>query len=93
MKVAVVGLGYVGLPLAVEFGKRYPTIGFDLSAAKVGAICRFEDPTGELSAEQLKASGEAARDDRRRGARGRRFHRRRRSHAGRRRSQPRLFAA
>ena len=57
MKVAVVGLGYVGLPLAVEFGKRYPTIGFDLSTTKVSAICRFEDATGELSAEQLKASG------------------------------------
>jgi len=56
MKVAVVGLGYVGLPLAVEFGKRYQTIGFDLSAGKVSAICRFEDATGELSAEQLKAS-------------------------------------
>jgi UDP-N-acetyl-D-galactosamine dehydrogenase len=57
MKVAVVGLGYVGLPLAVEFGKKYPTIGFDLSAAKVSAICRFEDATGELTPEQLKASG------------------------------------
>ncbi len=56
MTVAVVGLGYVGLPLAVEFGKAYPTIGFDLSAEKVNAICRFEDATGELSSEQLKAS-------------------------------------
>jgi UDP-N-acetyl-D-galactosamine dehydrogenase len=56
MKVAVVGLGYVGLPLAVEFGKRYATVGFDLSAEKVGAICRFDDATGELTAEQLKAS-------------------------------------
>ena len=56
MKVAVVGLGYVGLPLAVEFGKRYPTIGLDLSAAKVEAICRYEDATGEMSPEQLKAS-------------------------------------
>ncbi len=33
--VAVVGLGYVGLPLAVEFGKRYSTVGFDLSSAKI----------------------------------------------------------
>jgi UDP-N-acetyl-D-glucosamine/UDP-N-acetyl-D-galactosamine dehydrogenase len=56
MKVAVVGLGYVGLPLAVEFGKKYPTIGLDLSAAKVEAICRYEDATGELTPEQLKAS-------------------------------------
>ena len=35
MVVAVVGLGYVGLPLAVEFGKKYPTVGFDLSEKKI----------------------------------------------------------
>ena len=56
MKVAVVGLGYVGLPLAAEFGKKFPTVGLDLSAAKVEAVCRYEDVTGELSSEQLKAS-------------------------------------
>jgi len=33
--IAIVGLGYVGLPLAVEFGKHFQTIGFDLSAAKI----------------------------------------------------------
>ena len=38
--VGVVGLGYVGLPLAVEFGKKYPTIGFDLSETKVAAYGR-----------------------------------------------------
>ena len=54
--VAVVGLGYVGLPLAVEFGKRRKTIGFDLSAAKVESYCRFVDPTGEVSTEDLKAA-------------------------------------
>jgi UDP-N-acetyl-D-galactosamine dehydrogenase len=47
--VAVVGLGYVGLPLAVEFGKRYVTIGFDLSKAKIDAYRRRVDPTGEVS--------------------------------------------
>src|SRR6185295_7167349 len=56
MKVAVVGLGYVGLPLAVEFGKKYPTIGFDLSTEKIDAYRRHVDPTGELSTEELKAS-------------------------------------
>ncbi len=56
IKVAVVGLGYVGLPLAVEFGKKFPTIGFDLSADKIAAYRRHVDPTGELSSEQLKAS-------------------------------------
>jgi UDP-N-acetyl-D-glucosamine/UDP-N-acetyl-D-galactosamine dehydrogenase len=54
--VAVVGLGYVGLPLAVEFGRKYPTIGFDLSAAKIAAYKRHVDPTGEVSTEQLKAA-------------------------------------
>ena len=54
--IAVVGLGYVGLPLAVAFGKRYPTIGFDLSAAKVEAYRRHVDPTGEVPAEDLRAA-------------------------------------
>ena len=54
--VAVVGLGYVGLPLAVEFGKRGKTIGFDLSAAKVDSYRRYVDPTGEVSTDELKAS-------------------------------------
>ncbi|HEX6792733.1 MAG TPA: nucleotide sugar dehydrogenase [Casimicrobiaceae bacterium] len=51
--IAVVGLGYVGLPLAVEFGKRYATIGFDLSRAKIDAYRRGVDPTGEVSAADL----------------------------------------
>ena len=44
--VAVVGLGYVGLPLAVEFGKIYRTIGFDLNADKIDNYRRCVDPTG-----------------------------------------------
>lgn len=55
--VAVVGLGYVGLPLAVEFGKKHRTIGFDMSEEKVQAYRRHVDPTGELSADELKAAG------------------------------------
>ncbi|HTT13474.1 MAG TPA: nucleotide sugar dehydrogenase [Burkholderiaceae bacterium] len=54
--VAVVGLGYVGLPLAVEFGKKHRTIGFDLSQAKVDAYKRHVDPTGEVSTADLKAA-------------------------------------
>jgi len=54
--VAVVGLGYVGLPLAVEFGKRQRTIGFDLSQAKIENYRRFVDPTGEVSGEHLRAA-------------------------------------
>lgn len=56
MKIAVVGLGYVGLPLAVEFGKKYPTIGFDLSEDKVEAYRNGVDPTGEVNSEDLKAA-------------------------------------
>ncbi len=54
--VAVVGLGYVGLPLAVEFGKKYDTIGYDLSTEKIDSYRRFCDPTGEVSTEDLKAA-------------------------------------
>ncbi len=54
--VAVVGLGYVGLPLAVEFGKKRKTIGFDLSPAKIESYRRFVDPTGELSSDDLRAA-------------------------------------
>ena len=46
--VAVVGLGYVGLPLAVAFGRKFPTVGFDVSESKVAAYRRFVDPTGEV---------------------------------------------
>ena len=54
--IAVVGLGYVGLPLAVEFGKKYRTIGLDLSREKIDAYRRHVDPTGEVSTEELKAA-------------------------------------
>ena len=54
--VAVVGLGYVGLPLAVEFGKQYLTIGYDLAADKISAYREHRDPTGEVSCEDLKAA-------------------------------------
>ena len=54
--VAVIGLGYVGLPLAVEFGKHFRTIGFDLSAAKIAAYREGRDPTGELSDAELAAA-------------------------------------
>ena len=54
--VAIVGLGYAGLPLAVEFGKKRKTIGFDLSQSKVESYRRFIDPTGEVESEDLRAS-------------------------------------
>ncbi|MCL2590292.1 MAG: nucleotide sugar dehydrogenase [Betaproteobacteria bacterium] len=54
--VAVVGLGYVGLPLAVEFGKKYKTIGYDLSEKKIAQYRDFCDPTGEVASDDLKAA-------------------------------------
>lgn len=54
--IAVVGLGYVGLPLAVAFGKKYRTIGFDRSKEKIAHYLNFNDPTGEVSNEDLRAS-------------------------------------
>ena len=54
--VAVIGLGYVGLPLAVAFGTKQLTLGFDLSAEKIDAYRAFRDPTGEVSTEELKAA-------------------------------------
>lgn len=54
--IAVIGLGYVGLPLAVAFGKQFRTFGFDLSTEKVSAYQRFVDPTGEVSTQDLKAA-------------------------------------
>ena len=54
--VAVVGLGYVGLPLAVAFGKKFPTIGFDLSAERVENYRHHVDPTGEVPGEEFRAA-------------------------------------
>ena len=56
LTIAVVGLGYVGLPLAVEFGKKHRTLGFDLSERKVAAYQRHVDPTEEISSEDFKAA-------------------------------------
>src|SRR5688500_19972400 len=54
--VAVVGLGYVGLPLAVEFGKKRETVGYDLSRSKVESYRGGVDPTGEVSANDFQAA-------------------------------------
>ena len=51
--IAIIGLGYVGLPLAVEFGKHYPTLGFDINQARIKELNQGEDHTLEVSAEEL----------------------------------------
>jgi len=55
-KVAVVGLGYVGLPLAVAFGRQHATIGFDLDERKIGNYRNGVDPTGEVDGADLRAA-------------------------------------
>ena len=55
-KVALVGLGYVGLPIAVAFGRRGKVIGFDINKAKIEELQRGFDRTGEVSAADLQAS-------------------------------------
>ena len=54
MKIAILGLGYVGLPLAVEFGKLREVIGFDINQARINELNAFEDHTLECSTEELK---------------------------------------
>jgi len=54
--IALIGLGYVGLPLAVEFGKHRPVIGFDINQARVTELQGGQDHTLECSPEQLKAA-------------------------------------
>ncbi len=54
VKIGVVGLGYVGLPLAVEFGRHYPTVGFDINAKRIEGLNLGKDATLECSEEELK---------------------------------------
>ncbi|MFT3756158.1 MAG: Vi polysaccharide biosynthesis UDP-N-acetylglucosamine C-6 dehydrogenase TviB [Pseudoxanthomonas sp.] len=54
IRIAVIGLGYVGLPLAVAFGRRYPTLGFDINGQRVGELRSGHDHTLEVSAEELR---------------------------------------
>ena len=55
-RIGVIGLGYVGLPLAVEFGKRYPTVGFDVRPARIAELERGRDATLEVTRSELKGA-------------------------------------
>ncbi|HTL14730.1 MAG TPA: Vi polysaccharide biosynthesis UDP-N-acetylglucosamine C-6 dehydrogenase TviB, partial [Thermomonas sp.] len=55
-RIAIVGLGYVGLPLAVEFGKRTPTVGYDIHAARIAELRQGRDSTLEVEPELLAAA-------------------------------------
>ncbi|MFC5568936.1 nucleotide sugar dehydrogenase [Lysobacter yangpyeongensis] len=53
-RVAIIGLGYVGLPLAVAFGKKFPTVGFDIDAARVAELGAHHDHTREVTGDDLR---------------------------------------
>ena len=55
VRIGVIGLGYVGLPLAVEFGKRYPTLGYDISRRRIDELRLGLDSSLEVEPEELKA--------------------------------------
>ena len=55
-KIAIIGLGYVGLPLAVEFGKKFDTIGFDLNKKRISDLRNLIDVTLEVKSENIKKS-------------------------------------
>lgn len=59
-KIAVIGLGYVGLPLAVEFGRNTPTIGFDIDEKRIAELRRQHDATREVEPEAFKESTQLA---------------------------------
>jgi len=56
VRLGVIGLGYVGLPLAVEFGKRFPVVGFDVNAARVAELKAGRDSSLEVEPDELKAA-------------------------------------
>lgn len=56
LKIAIIGLGYVGLPLAVEFGKQLPVVGFDIQQKRIQELQSGHDHTLEVSSEELKQS-------------------------------------
>ena len=54
VRIAVIGLGYVGLPLAVAFGRKFPTLGFDINSKRVAELREHQDHTLEVSADELR---------------------------------------
>ena len=52
--LGIIGLGYVGLPLAIEFGKKLKTVGYDISKSRINELKRFKDRTLETTSKQIK---------------------------------------
>ena len=63
VRLCIVGLGYVGLPLAVEFGRRLPTLGFDIAKARIAELRQGRDHTREVSAEELAGASQLGFSD------------------------------
>ena len=61
-KIAIIGLGYVGLPLAIEFGKKYKVLGFDINQSRIDELSKGEDRTNEADLDSLKATINLARN-------------------------------
>ncbi|MFU8831479.1 MAG: nucleotide sugar dehydrogenase [Wenzhouxiangella sp.] len=61
--IAVIGLGYVGLPLAVHFGQHYRTVGFDIKASRIAELRRGHDSTREVDAEELASASKLTVSD------------------------------
>ena len=59
IKIAIIGLGYVGLPLAVEFSKKFNVVGFDTSSQRIRSIRDGIDNTLELSADELQTASKS----------------------------------
>lgn len=58
LRIAIIGLGYVGLPLAVEFGKKVPVVGFDIYQKRISELKSGQDHTLEVSPEELKQAAQ-----------------------------------
>ena len=62
-RIGIIGLGYVGLPLAVEFGKLIPTVGFDINSARVAELCEGKDFTLEVTEDELASATQLTLSD------------------------------
>ena len=60
IKISVIGMGYVGLPLALEFGSKYTTIGFDLNKTRIELLNKNIDSNNEISKSEFKKSKNTA---------------------------------
>ena len=63
LKIGIIGLGYVGLPLAVEFGKRFETYGFDINSSRIKALENLVDKTNELESNELSSADKLSYTD------------------------------